>query len=504
MEETKKKQMVTSDRSSNFREVNSYPKRSVNSSSTIRKYLREVQSKNVTTVTGLERGEEHSTRSYVEDTKEVGNYGSTFSNKLEKITQSLNTRNEVKVKKEIIDEAVKDSVWEIDDNTTDYSTDNEASSNDSDTIDSESEKVLATGKIDEDIQDLEKQLRKTIPSDRRPWESGGSRKKIKKFYSDVVEFQKTSINNGTPSKETNSIDNTIGNESKETYEQETDVGINIQPEKKPTPQANCTEDYIMKDVEELTASDAVDPQGINNHEGTTEVKTAVVQDDIKGAYGNTVRKETTTEGATRGEVTSSGDPLKQQQILQVPTTEDDGMEVEQAHSSYTDADIKRLSSINNGQSKGYVKAEELLRSPRRVPTKLGKGWMDHENDPGESMSEDSSDGEFVDDSPKTIWEDLELLEKEDIRKQNKQRQYITKEQKTIGDLRRNDNVNHGRISTVSSNKRSKSVQFSDKKTYRIGYYNEGRKVINLNSPSSIGQTKRTENETHVIQQKESD
>ncbi len=285
MEEVEKKQMVTSDRASSFREVNSFPRKSGNSRSTIRKYLREVQGRNVTTSTGLERGEETSTAVYVENTKAERNSRSTYSNKLDHITQSLNMRNEVKVKKEMIDTAVKDSVWEIDDNTMDNSTDNELSIEDSDDSDFDSEKE-ATGELEEDIQELEKRLQKTIPSNRRPWETGGSREKIKKFYTDVVEYQQTtqglnrSSYDGVLSKVTTGKEK-IGNETNEMYEsgQETKASTDSPPDKKTNIQANSADDYSMTDVEEPTGSrtEVVYLQGLHNQAETADVHTTTLQ-----------------------------------------------------------------------------------------------------------------------------------------------------------------------------------------------------------------------------------
>ena len=178
------------------------------------------------------------------------------------------------------------------------------------------------------------------------------------------------------------------------------------------------------------------------------------------------------------------------------------MEVEITDTPFSDKDTK-CSTGTNGQIKGKGNENEMSSSYQRVTNKRGKSWMDSENDPGESMSDDSSFGETIDDAPKSIWEDLELLQKKDARKQKKQPQNLTKQQEKKGKLQRTDYIHHGKNVTdniASLNKRrTKSVKFSEKKSYNTGYYNEGRNVVSFNSPSMV-QTKQNEH-TQTLKQR---
>ena len=293
----------------------------------------------------------------------------------------------VKVKEELLDMATASFVRQVEDNTLEESSDNE-SDNDTSFSDEPDIDNTITGEIDEEIQEIETKLRKSLPTNGKPWDSFGSRKKLKKYYTDVIELQKSTdhidseMHDNESEAEQNGFNTTASILRGTTVVQPTKVSILNESQPKKNTLIGITGDGIEMEDEQFT-----DP----GKEMVNVTIEAVVDDN------------------PTSDQTKPAPPLKDDVIL-----------IERVQ----DTQEKNPTEANNTQHCLPVKLKQenlATATPGShdrsdTPGGLWSNIDDYEDSP---MSDDSTDGleSFGRDAPKSVWEELEMIQQEDVRTQ---------------------------------------------------------------------------------------
>ena len=203
MKEPDETSMEVDDRHSTSDEEKSSPKKSNVKDSSIIKYLRGKSSTRSESVQGQKIPATSTTETYVnnENQRKIKVSGRSQVNRRRTLRNMELQRNKyehsvqggnVKIKKEKLDlsleEMSRQSLYTG--RTMEESSDEESIYELSDSGDYITDRETKDEVMDAEVAEIETKLRNSIAVNRKPWEGYSSRKKIKKFYSDVSDFQK--------------------------------------------------------------------------------------------------------------------------------------------------------------------------------------------------------------------------------------------------------------------------------------------------------------------------
>ena len=195
--------MVLDNRAKGFVEVNSNLKRTSGTLNSIRNYIRpvvplklqslEVSNETDTSSTGtyVRNGKKQQTITFHKgnSSKEDGGTNGSTTRSMIDATMPLN-RSEIKIKKEAVDSGIQLAQKQ----TVDLSETNEMDSDSVvDMLDSSMENEYSTDSDDDSAADTVKHnnssVSATVNVSKRPWSTGGSRKKLKQYYTDIVNLK---------------------------------------------------------------------------------------------------------------------------------------------------------------------------------------------------------------------------------------------------------------------------------------------------------------------------
>ena len=207
--------MVIDKQPNRYVEINSFQKRRVSGRTLITKYLREVGTTKAKVSYGQNRQTDNSTGAYVRDSKQ--NQQNNSVDKVDKQSDrnvtKLETTNttttsgtmrtytgKIKIKKEQIEAGIEANVKN-------HKTLNNTSDENEDTIeiiqsssDEDSSTNTTSANKETQVSRVGRQTHCTAVT-KRPWATGGSRKKLKQYYRDVKDLAETTVKRDTKSKE---------------------------------------------------------------------------------------------------------------------------------------------------------------------------------------------------------------------------------------------------------------------------------------------------------------
>ena len=207
MKELEENSMEEEDRPPTFEEVNSSPKRSKSNDSSIIQYLRATRSTRLASVQGSKIQVNGTTEMYVDtDNQSTTKVDESSQNNRRRTLRSIELQRNrkemkvqggnVKIKQEQLDLSLEETVKQTSDVSSDTmeSSDEEESITElSDSSDNLANREEMEDEMDAEVAEIETKMRNSIAVNRKPWEGyGSSRKKIKKYYSDVSEYRKKS------------------------------------------------------------------------------------------------------------------------------------------------------------------------------------------------------------------------------------------------------------------------------------------------------------------------
>ncbi len=312
--------MVIDKRPNRYVEINSYQKRRVSGRTLITKYLREVGTTKAKVSYGQNRQTDNSTGAYVRDSKNNKNNNSvdkvdtksdnnaknkeTTNTTKTRGTMKSHTTGEIKIKKEQIEAGIEVSAKyhktlhytsdEIDDTIElmQSSSDDESS-------------TKTTGANKATLVPMEGWQNHGTAVTKRPWATGGSRKKLKQYYRDVKDLAETTLKKGKKSNDeeaeiyqawSNKLDglthtnSTKEEQNKNTYEATDDEICNEEF-------SECQEEYESDMIESVEGSDTYDAKEECGELYSKQLKTDENNMDIES---NSVSVK--TEGKTTEEL----------------------------------------------------------------------------------------------------------------------------------------------------------------------------------------------------------